>query len=155
MTTPPSPEDPTRLMTDAFYNDIVDGKLAAQAQPKIKVRKKLEPEEGSQLSLLFHQLPALEAAKKQAEEDLATHKRKIQQEVARGITDPNDMPDVFQIPADPHGGYPGYTLAARDGAWRLDSEAMKSEDPGTWQKWAKQGRPYWELSRVRTNRVKR
>lgn len=128
---------------------------AATAQPKIKVRKKLEPAEGSSLSLLFTQLPELEAAKKDAEEKLAAHKKRIQQEIAGSIEDPSQLPDVFDIPADPFGSYPAYTLAARKGAWRLNAEAMKSEDPETYVKWAVQGEPYWELSRVRRNRVKR
>lgn len=128
---------------------------AATAQPKIKVRKRLEPAEGSALSLLFTQLPELEAAKKEAEEKLTAHKKRIQQEIARDISNPQDMPDVFDIPADPFGAYPAYTLSARAGAWRLNAEAMKSEDPETYVKWAVQGEPYWELARVRRNRVKR
>jgi len=127
----------------------------ATAQPKIKKRQKLEPSEGSNLDLLFTQLPELEAAKNDAEARLKEHKKKIQQEIARGITDPDAMPDVFDIPASPYGAYPAYTLSARQGAWRLNAEAMKAEDPGTYEKWAVQGDPYWELSRVRKNRVKR
>lgn len=127
----------------------------ATPQPKIKIRQKLEPAEGSDLSLLFTQLPELEAAKKEAEERLAAHKKKIQQEIAKSVTDPADMPDVFDIPADPFGAYPAYTLSARQGAWRLNAEAMRNEDPATYKKWAVQGEPYWELSRVRKNRVKR
>lgn len=127
----------------------------AVPQPKTKKRMKLEPAEGSELSLLFHQLPELEAQKRQAEAELTACKKKIQQEIARGITDVNDMPDQFDIPADPFGGYPAYTLAARQGALRLNAEAMKAEDPATYDKWAVRGDPYWELSRVRKNRVKR
>lgn len=127
----------------------------ATEQPKIKVRRKLEPEEGSQLSLLFAQLPELEARKKDAEEALTAHKKKIQQAIAATIENPEDLPDQFDIPADPFGSYPAYTLAARQGAWRLDAEAMKNQEPDTYKRWAKQGQPYWELSRVRKNRVKR
>lgn len=127
----------------------------AVEQPKIKKRQKLEPTPGSRLALLFTQLPELEAAKKEAEDELAAHKKAIQQEIAKGITDPEDMPDQFDVPADPYGSYPAYTLAARQGAWRLNAEAMKNEDPETYIKWAVQGKPYWELSRVRKNRVKR
>jgi hypothetical protein len=125
------------------------------AQPKVKKRQKVEPEEGSDLSRLFYELPELEAQKKEAEEKLAAHKRKIQQEISKSVASPGDMPDQFDIPADPHGGYPAYTLAAREGAWRVDTEALKSEDPETYVKWAKRGQPYWELKRKTTNRVKR
>jgi hypothetical protein len=105
--------------------------------------------------MLFTQLPELEARKRDAESELTAHKKKIQQEIARGITDVNDMPDQFDIPADPFGSYPAYTLAAREGALRLNAEAMKEQDRQTYDKWAVRGQPYWELARVRKNRVKR
>ena len=131
-----------------------DGTAPAE-QPKIKKKQKLEPESGSRLSLLFTRLPELEAAKKDAEEALAAHKRAIQAEVAKTVVNPDDMPDVFHIPADPNGAYPAYNLSAREGAWRLNTDAMKAQDPETYVKWAVKGAPYWELSRVRRNRVKR
>jgi len=138
-----------------FTKGSYSGPAPATAQPKIKKRLKLEPEPNSQLSLLFHQLPELEAAKKEAEEKLAAHKKKIQQEIARSIENPEDLPDQFDIPADPFGGYPAYTLAARDGALRLNAEAMKAQDRATYDKWAVRGQPYWELARVKKNWVKR
>jgi hypothetical protein len=128
---------------------------AAQPQPKIKKRTRLEPPDGSRLALLFTRLPQLESRKKEAEEELAECKKAIQQEIAATITDPDDMPDQFDIPADPYGGWPAYTLAAREGAWGLDTEAMKTQDPETYVKFARRGRPYWDLRRVQKNRVKR
>ena len=124
-------------------------------QPKVKKRQKFEPEPGSRLALLFNQLPELEAAKKEAEEKLTACKKAIQAEIGSTIDNPEDLPDQFDIPADPYGGYPAYTLAAREGAWRLDAEALKNQDPATYVKWAKRGQPYWELKRKQTNRVRR
>lgn len=126
-----------------------------QPQPKPRVHQRLEPEPGSDLSLLFTQLPVLEAAKAEAEAALKAHKKKIQAEIGKTVTDPSQMPDVFNIPADPYGGYPAYTLSARAGQKRLNAEAMKAQDPDTYEKWVVQGEPYWELARVRVNRVHR
>jgi hypothetical protein len=137
MTTPPSNGD------------------TAVPQPRIKKRRKVDPDPGSDLSLLFTQLPELEARKREAEETLSAHKKKIQQAIARLVEDPENMPDVFDIAADPYGGYPAYTLSAREGAWRVDTEAMKNQAPETYVKWAKRGEPYWELKKKSTNRVKR
>lgn len=137
MTTPPAPD------------------ATAVPQPKVKKRQKLEPEPGSRLSALFTQLPELEAAKKEAEEKLSACKKAIQSEIGASVADPENMPDQFDIPGDPYGAYPAYTLAAREGAWRLDAEAMKNSEPETYVKWAKQGQPYWELRRVNKNRVRR
>ena len=138
MTTPPSSED------------------TAKPQPKIKKRLKLEPEENSRLSMLMARLPELEVQKRDAEEKLAAHKKAIQQEIAEFVVANNlDMPDVFDLPADPYGAHPAYTLSSREGAWRLNTEAMKAEDPETYVKWAVKGDPYWELKRVQKNRVHR
>lgn len=123
--------------------------------PRIKRRHKLEPEEGSRLSMLMTQLPALEAAKAEAESKLKEHKKAIQLEIGKTVSDPDNMPDVFDIPADPYGGYPAYTLSAREGAWRLNSEALKTQEPGTYERYLEQGQPYWELKRRDRNRVKR
>jgi hypothetical protein len=126
-----------------------------KAQPPVKVRKRFEPEPGSRLAALFMQLPQLEAEKKESAEKLDACKKAIQQEIAATITDASDMPDQFDIPADPYGGWPAYTLAAREGAWGLDTEAMKTQEPETYVKFARRGRPYWDLRRVQKNRVKR
>ena len=123
-------------------------------QPKVKVRQKLEPEENSRLAFLFSQLPQLEAAKNEAEAGLKACKKAIMAEIA-GAIDADKLPDQFDIPAEPNGAYPAYTLASRQGAWRVDADAMKNQDPEAYVRWAKRGDPYWELSRVRKNRVKR
>lgn len=126
-----------------------------EPQPPVKKRSKLEITEGSRLSMLMAQLPELEASKSDAETRLREHKKAIQAEIAATVDDPNELPDVFDIPADPYGAHPAYTMSARQGAWRLDAEAMKNQEPTTYVKWAVRGDPYWELKRVQRNRVKR
>src|ERR1700743_239453 len=125
-----------------------------EPQPPVKKRAKLEISEGSRLSALMAQLPEMEAAAKDAAERLKEHKKAVQAEIAKTVEDPEQLPDVFDIPADPYGAHPAYTLAAREGSWSLDAEAMKTQEPHTYVKWAKRGKPYWELKRVQRNRVK-
>lgn len=165
MTTPP-PES-----QEAFYNAVLAEEclptipsvtqLPATAvvqpveQPKVKKRLKVEPADGSRLAALMAELPKLEAAKTEAEEKLKECKAAVQAEVAATVQNPEDLPDVFDIPADPYGSHPAYTLSAREGQWRIDTDAMKTQEPQTYVKWAKRGRPFWELKRVQKNRVKR
>jgi hypothetical protein len=151
MTTPPSNSDTASQFVSAH-----DYGQPAVPQPKIKKRLKLEPADDSRLSMLMSQLPELEVQKREAEEKLAEHKKAIQQEIAAFVVANGlDMPDVFDIPADPYGAHPAYTLSSREGAWRLNTEAMKAEDPETYVKWAVKGNPYWELKKVQKNRVHR
>jgi hypothetical protein len=157
MTTPPPP-DGTAREPNHDPLDFTKGEYSGPApveQPKVKKRQKLEPAPDSKLSYLFTKLPELEARKKEAEEELSACKKSIQSEIAATVENPEDMPDQFDIPGDPYGGYPAYTLAAREGAWRLDTEAMKNQEPETYVRWAKRGAPYWELKRVNKNRVRR
>lgn len=127
----------------------------AVPQPKPKVRVRLEPEPGSDLALLFAQLPGMEAAKNEAEANLKAQKKKIMAEVARLYPDASALPDAFDVPASPEGAHPAYTLAARQGARRLNAEALRAQEPGTYERFVVQGEPYWELARVRVNRVHR
>lgn len=126
-----------------------------EPQPPVRRRTKLEIPEESKLSFLMAQLPQMEAEAKDSADRLKEHKKAVQAEIAKTVEDPNDLPDVFDIPADPYGGHPAYTLAARQGSWALDAEAMKNTEPETYVKWARRGKPYWELKRVQRNRVKR
>jgi len=156
MTTPPSNEDTVRSQLTQGEFVLTPAQAQAVPQPKVKKRLKVEPEENSRLSMLMSQLPELEVQKREAEEKLTEHKKAVQQEIAAFVAANGlDMPDVFDIPADPYGAHPAYTLSAREGAWRVDTEAMKSQEPETYVKWAKKGQPYWELKRVQKNRVHR
>src|ERR1700743_325341 len=81
-----------------------------EPQPPVKKRSKLEIAEGSRLSALMTQLPELEAAAKDAAERLKAHKKDVQAEIAKNVEDPEDLPDVFDIPADPYGSHPASTI---------------------------------------------
>lgn len=154
MTTPPSNEDTAPHIYEPATT-LTGTELRAVAQPKVKKRQKVEADPASRLAFLLSQLPEFESRKKEAEEQLSGCKKAIQQEIAKTVADPEHIPDVFDIPADPYGAHPAYTLSAREGALRLDTEAMKSQEPATYDKWAKRGQPYWELKRVQKNRVHR
>lgn len=154
MTTPPSNEDTAPHIYEPATT-LTGTELRPVAQPKVKVRQKIEADPSSRLAFLLAQLPELESRKKEAEEQLSECKKAVQQEIAKTVTDPGHTPDVFDIPADPYGAHPAYTLSAREGQWRLNTEAMKAREPETYVKWAVKGAGYWELKRVQKNRVHR
>jgi hypothetical protein len=54
------------------------------------------------------------------------------------------LPDGFDVPADAHGRYPGFSLTMKSG-WRLDTDALKEGDPATYIKYAVKSKPTWEL----------
>lgn len=155
MNQPPSSED-TALPIYEPTTTLTGTELTAVPQPKIKTRVKVEPDPASRLAYLLSQLPELETQKRESEEKLKECKKAIQQEVA-AFTAANglDVPDVFDLPADPYGAHPAYTLSARPGALHVDTEALKAQDKDTYDKWAVRGDPYWELRRVQRNRVHR
>lgn len=124
-------------------------------QPKTKVKLKFEPALGSRAASLLAQLPHLEADKNEAEARLNECKAAIMAEIALTVTDPAQMPDGWTIPADPYGAWPAYNLISNPGKLALDTTALKTEEPQTYEKFAKRGKPYWSLSRVTRNRVKR
>lgn len=160
MTTPPSNEDTASQLEsilNAYGQSLENPPKATEPvpQPKVKVRQKVEADPASRLAFLLAQLPELESRKKEAEEQLSECKKAVQQEIAKTVADPEHVPDVFDIPADPYGAHPAYTLSAREGQWRLNTEAMKAREPETYVKWAVKGAGYWELKRVQKNRVHR
>lgn len=124
-------------------------------QPQPKVHLKFEPAEGSRASALLTQLPHLEADKREAEARLDECKAALMSEIAATVTDAASMPDGWSIPADPHGGWPAYNLTSNPGKMGLDTKALKTEEPQTYDKFAKRGKPYWSLTRVQRQRVKR
>lgn len=153
---PPPAQDTVKSQLTEGEFILTPAQAQAVPQPKVKKRLKLEPEENSRLSMLMSQLPEMEVQKREAAEKLEAHKKAIQQEIAAFVVAQSlEMPDVFDLPADPYGAHPAYTLSAREGAWRIDTEALKSQEPETYVKWAKKGNPYWELKRVQKNRVHR
>lgn len=124
-------------------------------QPARRVKFKFEAAEGSRCAALLATLPRLEAAAKEAAEELDRVKRAIMSEVALTVDDPNEMPDGWTIAEDPNGGWPAYNLISNPGKLGLDITALKNEDPDTYKRFEKRGKPYWSLSRVQRQRVKR
>lgn len=121
-------------------------------QPRVRTRLRVEAPEGSRLSSLLARLPELEARKKSSEEELSELKGAIQAEIAGTVEDPESLPDVFDIPASPDGSWPAYSLTSCEGSWGIDTEALKSQDPETYVRWARRGRPYWKLTRAAQGR---
>jgi hypothetical protein len=117
-------------------------------QPKPKKRVKVEPEEGGQLEqFLVENKKAYDAATV-ADEDADKYKAAIKAwllslfpPLEDGTANP-DLPDAFDIPPDPHGRYPGYTMTLK-GGMRLDTDAIKQA--GLYETYAKPTRPSWDL----------
>jgi hypothetical protein len=65
------------------------------------------------------------------------------------------MPDGWYIAADPYGAWPAYNLTSNPGKLGLDTTAMQTEEPQTYERFLKRGKPFWSLSRVQKNRVHR
>jgi hypothetical protein len=125
-------------MTDGFSRDPTP-----VPQPKAKVRAKVEPEEGGQLEqFLIANKKAYDDATV-ANEAADEYKSKIKAWLLSLYENaPDDMPDAFDIAADPHGRYPGYTMTLK-GGMRVDTEALK--EAGYYERFAKPTRPSWDL----------
>jgi hypothetical protein len=112
-------------------------------QPARK-RAKIEPESGGKLEQLLisnKKADDAESVAKEAHEEL---KAAIKAWLLSVFPDPADLPDAFDITADPHGRYPAYTMTLK-GGWRVDSKTMAAEDPETYQRWLKPVKASWEL----------
>lgn len=68
-----------------------------------------------------------------------------------GLFPGGDYPDAFDIPADPHGRYPAYSMTLQEG-WRLDTEAMKDQAPDVYVKFAKRSKPTWTFRESKQGR---
>lgn len=161
----PQPYDPTAAYEYDSEGRLLGPKRTPEAiaqrhsvpveQPRPKVKLKFEAAEGSRVASLLARLPRLEAQKREAEDDLDECKRAIMSEVASTVDDPEHMPDGWTIAEDPNGGWPAYNLTSNPGKLGLDTDALKTEEPDTYDRFVKRGKPYWSLSRVQRNRVKR
>jgi hypothetical protein len=117
-------------------------------QPREKKRVKVEPEEGGQLEqFLVENKKAYDDAIV-ANEDADKYKAAIKAWLLSlfppaddGTPNP-DLPDAFDIAADPHGRYPAYTMTLK-GGMRVDTEALK--EAGYYERFAKPTRPSWDL----------
>jgi hypothetical protein len=99
-------------------------------QPKVKKRVKVEPEEGGELEQFLIANTAAASAAKEAGESAEEWKLAVKTwllslfpPLADGTPNP-DMPDAFDVTADPHGRYPGYTMTLKEGH-HLDADRMR------------------------------
>jgi hypothetical protein len=108
-----------------------------------KKRVKVEPiPEGKLEQLLIANKRAKDAADIAGEEASVT-KSEIKAWLLDLFPD-GKRPDAFDIPADAHGRYPAYSMTLKEG-FRLDTTAMKAEDPELYVRYAKKSAPVWEL----------
>lgn len=118
------------------------------AQPKAKARVKIDPanDPGGELQQLL--IANKQAADKAAEagEEADKYKAAIKGYLLGLFENPEDLPAAFDISADPHGRYPGYTMTLKGlDSVRLDTAALKDGDPDMYAKYSKPVTPAWEL----------
>jgi hypothetical protein len=125
------------------YGNSMTETQAPEAQPKVKIRKKIDPPSDSPLARLltaYHQAKDEAAAvDERAEEYLSQAKNLIFEAGGK------DVPDAFDIVADPHGGYPAYSFAYTPPGWSVDSKRMKADSPETYVEWAKPTKGFWSF----------
>lgn len=112
-----------------------------EVQVKSKRTRKVDPPSDSKLATL---LTEYAKAKEQAEA-YSKQAGELQSQIRQLLFDQagDDVPDSFSIPADPHGGYPAFSMYYTPPSWSLDSKSLKSNDPETWVQYAKEKRGYW------------
>lgn len=124
--------------------------------PLPKKRVKVEPEPGGQLEqfLIAHKKAhdEADAASEQEEE----YKKAVKSWLLSLFENPEDLPDAFDIAADAHGRYPGYTLTLKGvGAFRLSTERLKAAEPEKYVQYAVPVTPTWELRESTQGRRRR
>lgn len=114
------------------------------AQPVPKVRFKVEPEESGQLEQLL-----IENKKAKDEADVAGErsdelKAAIKNWLLSLFPDGKGLPDAFDITADPHGRYPGYTMTLKGGE-RVDTKLLAANSPDVYRQFLRPIQKTWEL----------
>lgn len=110
---------------------------------KVDNREDLSPRLVAALTLL-DDLKAEEAAAKERAKDA---RRAIEAEL-QALSDPEDMPDAYDIPADPHGAWPAYTMVWHRPGWKIDEQRMQEEAPELYVEYAKPTNGYWEVRKA-------
>lgn len=107
---------------------------------------KVEPEPGGQLEqfLVSNKRAHDDSAEARERED--QYKLAIKKFLLDLFPDASDLPDSFDIAADPHGRYPAYTMTLKGvGSWRLNTDALKESEPAKYVQYAVPVTPSWEL----------
>lgn len=106
-------------------------------------RMKIEPQPEGQLEQLLISNKAAKDKAEVANEEEAEYKAAIKSWLlSLFASNPQDLPDAFDIAGDPLGRYPAYTMTLKTGT-RVDTEAMKQD--GSYERYAKPTAPSWEL----------
>jgi hypothetical protein len=113
-----------------------------QPQPKKKVRFKVEPEPGGQLEQYLIQNKLAKDEADVAGEAADQYKASVKAWLLSLFPNQADLPDAFDIPPDPHGRYPGYSMTLK-GGFRIDTDAVR--DAGMYERFAKPVTPSWDL----------
>lgn len=112
-------------------------------------RMKVEPEPEGQLEQLLIANKAAHDSAVEANDAEKEYKQAIKSWLLSLFPDPAGLPDSFDITADPHGRYPGYTMTLK-GGYMLDAKAMKAQSPETYAAWRKPVSKSWELREADT-----
>ena len=120
--------------------------MAQTDEPVIKPPKrrlKIEPEPAGQLEQLLVEYKKASDAAAAASEDEERYKKAIKAWLLDLFTnDPEKLPDGFDIVADPHGRYPGYSMTLKGvGSFRLDGTELQKLEPAKWVQYAKKVTP--------------
>jgi hypothetical protein len=119
--------------------------VTAPEPSKPKKRLKVEPEPGGRLEqFLIANKKAHDAASEAGEQE--SEAKAAIKAFLLSLFDGREaeLPDAFDVAADPHGRYPGYTMSLK-GGWRLDTTRFKEDKPETYVEYAVPVKPSWEL----------
>lgn len=132
-------------MTDP--RTVVTPVVIAQPEPaRPRRRLTVQPEEGGQLEQFLVANTEAAALAAEAGADADEYKLSIKTWVL-GVASllPDGLPDAFDIPADPHGRYPAYTMTLK-GGYHLDKEAMIRDGHGELvERYKVPNKESWEL----------
>jgi hypothetical protein len=110
-----------------------------------KRRVKVEPEPGGQLEQYLIENKKAHDDAEQANEREGEFKRAIKAFLLGLFPDGQGLPDGFDIAADPHGRYPGYSMTLKSGK-RFDQKLfLKDAGEALYQRYEVEITPTWEL----------
>lgn len=125
-----------------------------QPQPRPRRRLKVEPEPGGQLEQYLVANKQHHDDAEQAAEQEDEYKKAVKAWLLSLFPDPADLPDGFDIAADPHGRYPAYSMTLKGGR-RLDSKRLHADIPDLYEKYEVDITPTWELRESSPGRRRR
>jgi hypothetical protein len=126
---------------------VVTPVVIAQPEPaRPKRRLTVQPEEGGQLEQFLVANKEASDRAAEARDEADEFKSSIKTWLLGvGALLPEGLPDAFDIAADPHGRYPGYTMTLKEGH-HLDKEAMVRDGHGDlYERYLVPNKAAWEL----------